>query len=239
MMVWLNEVLRATRSALLRAARTWLGRVALGVIVLATLATAAFLNPTRASYSPNAPTESIAYDEQITIPKVAGGPGSMNPVPNTLGGYAVSDQAWLPSGWTPLESGNGPGQLLVDVATVRLWRKVERYASFQYIPKSRTMDENRNKPVLDELIRDAFKCSEGTAQKISLTVYYEDGTQQLYYPWGYGAPWKRVSADTALSREMKFVCALQLTSESPKPAKLDVDRIYGTIRRVSARNAFP
>jgi hypothetical protein len=123
MMVWLNEILRATRSALSRAARTWLGRVALGVIVLATLATAAFLNPIRASYSPKAPTESIAYDEQISIPKVAGGPSSMNPVPNTLGGYAVSDQAWLPSGWTPLENGNGPGQLLVDVATVRLWRK--------------------------------------------------------------------------------------------------------------------
>jgi hypothetical protein len=206
----------------------WLGKVALGVIVLATLTTVAFLNPIRASHSPKAPTESIVYDEEISIPKVAGGPGSMSPVPNTLGGYAVSDQSWLPSGWTPLEKGNDPGQLLVDVATVRLWRNVERYASFQYIPKPHTIDENRNKLIRDELISDAFKCSEGTAQKIRLTVYYEDGTEQRYYPWRYGAPWKRVSPNTALSREMKFVCALQLTSESPKPVKLDVDRIFGT-----------
>jgi hypothetical protein len=127
MMVWLNEILRATRSALSCAMRTWLGKFALGVIVFATLATVAFL---------------------------------------------------------------------------------------KYIPKPHMIDENRNKPILDELILDAFKCSEGTAQKIRLTVYYEDGTQQLYYPWGYAAPWKRVSPDTALGREMKFVCALQLTSES-------------------------
>jgi hypothetical protein len=192
-------------------------KVFVGVIVLAALATALFLNPIRVSYSAKAPTKSIAYDEQISIPKAAGGPGSLNPVPNTLGGYAVSNQARLRSGWTPLENGDDPGQLLVDVASVRLWRKVERYASFQYVPKPGTIDENSNKPILNEEILDAFKCSEGTAQKIRLTVYYEDSTHQLYYPWGYASPWRRVSPDTALGREMKFVCALQLTSESTKP----------------------
>jgi len=161
------------------------------------------------------------FDQQIVIPKISGGSSSMNPLPNTMGGYAVTDQASLPSGWTPLMNGNDPGQLLVDVTAIRLFREVERYALFQYIPKPHTMDENRNKPISYELIFDAFKCSEGMAQKIKLTAYYEDGTQQLYYPWGYAAPWKLVSPDTALSREMNFVCAVRLTSESPTRAKSD------------------
>ena len=96
------------------------------------------------------------FDQQIVIPKVSGGAGSMNPLPNTIGGYAVSDQASLPSGWTPLMNGSDPGQLLVDVTAIRLFRKVERYALFQYIPKPHTMDENRNKPISRELIFDAF-----------------------------------------------------------------------------------
>jgi hypothetical protein len=199
-------------------------KILVGVIVLTALATSVFLNPIRVSYSAKAPTESIAYDEQISIPKIAGGPGSLNPpVPNT-----VSDEARLPTGWTPLENGNYPGQLLVDVASVRLWRKVERYASFQYIPKPGTTDENFNKPILNEEIHDAFKCSEGTAEKISLAVYYEDGTGYGYYPWGHASAWQRVSPDTALGREMKFVCAVHLTAESPASANLDQGRILGT-----------
>lgn len=151
-------------------------KVLVGVIALAALTTAVFLNPIRVSYSAKAPTKSIAYDEQISIPKAAGGLGSLNLIPNTLGGYPVSNQARLPSGWAPVENGDDPE------------------------------------------ILDAFKCSEGTAQKIRLTVHYEDSTHQLYYPWGYASPWRRISPDTALGREMKFVCALQLTSESAKRA---------------------
>jgi hypothetical protein len=211
----MNRFLLLIRSALSRALQTWRGKIGLGVIVLATLAIVAFLNPIRESEAPRVSTELVAHDQQISIPKVAGGSSSMNPLPNTLGGYAVSDKARELARWTPVKNGNDPGQLLVDVTTVRLWRKVERYASFQYIPKPHTMDENRDKTILYELILDAFKCSEGVAQKIKLTVYYEDGTQQLYYPWGYEAPWELVSPDTALSREMKFVCALPLGSESP------------------------
>jgi hypothetical protein len=108
-------------------------KLLVGVIVLAALATAVFLNPIRVSYSAKARTKSMAYDEQISIPKAAGGPGSVYPpVPNT-----AFDEARLPTGWTPLENGNDPGQLLVDLASVRLWSKVERYVSFQYIPKPR------------------------------------------------------------------------------------------------------
>jgi hypothetical protein len=108
-------------------------KVLVGVIVLAALATSIFLNPVRVSYSAKAPTKSRVYDEQISIPKVAGGPGSLHPpVPNT-----VSDEARLPTGWTPLENGNDPGQLLVDVTSVRLWREVERYATFQLHPETR------------------------------------------------------------------------------------------------------
>lgn len=217
----MNRFLRAIRSGLSRAAQSWPGKVGIGVIMLATLAIVAFLNPIRESDAPRAPSELIAHDQQISIPKVAGGPSSMNPLPNTLGGYAVSDRARELTRWTPVENGNDPGQLLVDVTTVRLWRKVERYASFQYIPKPHTMDQNRDKTILYELVLDAFKCSERVAQKIKLTVYYEDGTQQLYYPWGYAAPWELVSPESALSREMKFVCALQLSSESPASGKLD------------------
>lgn len=41
------------------------------------------------------------------------------------------------------------------------------------------------------------------------------------HPDSHAAPWELVSPDTALSREMKFICALQLRSESPASGKLD------------------
>jgi hypothetical protein len=93
------------------------------------------------------------------------------------------------------------------------------------------MDDNTSKPILYELIRDAFKCSDGTAVKLSLAVYYEDGTRLGYSPWGYAGLsdiWIRVKPGTALSREMSFVCAVELTSKSPTGAKLNEDRIFGT-----------
>jgi hypothetical protein len=46
-MIWLNRILRATRGVLSRAARTWRGKIGLGVIALATLAVVALLNPIR------------------------------------------------------------------------------------------------------------------------------------------------------------------------------------------------
>jgi hypothetical protein len=114
-MVWLNEIMRATPRALSRATRTWPGKVGLGVIFVATLAIVAFMNRIRESNAPRTPAKSIAHDQQISIPTVAGAPSSMNPVPNTLGGYAVSDQARQPIGWTPVKNGNDPGPLLLDV----------------------------------------------------------------------------------------------------------------------------
>jgi hypothetical protein len=98
------------------------------------------------------------------------------------------------------------------------------------------MDENRNRLILYELVSDTFECAERMVEKLSLIVYYEGGAQQTYYPWRYpGAnEWIPVRPDTALSREMNFVCAVELTTESSRhsiiksPSELDVDRILGT-----------
>jgi hypothetical protein len=177
-----------------------------------------------------------AFDQQIVIPKILGGASSMRPyaaAPKAADDTVdvASDYVGLASGWTSIGNGKDPSQLLVDVTSIRLWRKVERYGWFQFIPESHTIDQNRNKPILYELIWDAFKCSEGTAVKLNLTVYYEDGTQQRYFPWGYAGLagiWQRVTPDTALSREMNFICAVRLTSESPTSANFDADRILGT-----------
>ena len=168
----------------------------------------------------------ISFDQQIVIPKVPRGARSLR-----WNSSFISDEAGVASGWTPIDNGRDPGQLRVDVTSIHLWREVERDATFQFIPQPHTMDENRGKPILYELLGDSFKCSDGTAVKKSLTVYYEDGTHQDYFPWGYAALvgiWKPVARDTALSREMKFVCAVHLATPSPASANFDQDRILGT-----------
>jgi hypothetical protein len=163
-----------------RAARTWRGKIGLYVIFIAMLTIVAFLNPIRESDSRKAPTKLITYDQQIVIPKIPGGASSMRPLAEEAAD--PGDQLGLVSRWTPIKNGDDPGQLLVDVPSIHLWRKVERNAWFQYIPKPHTLDENRNKPILYELISDSFKCADGTAVKLRLNVYYEDGTQQDYFP---------------------------------------------------------
>src|SRR6267378_2419171 len=180
-------------------------------------------------------TSQNAFDQQIAIPKIPGGASSMRPLAEDAaiadGTGNTGDQVGVASRWTAIKNSDDPGQLLVDVPSIHLWRKVERSAWFQYIPKPHTMDENRNKPILYELISDSFKCAEGTAVKLRLNAYYEDGTMQPYFPWGnagLSGIWIPVRPDTALSREMKFVCAVQLTSDSTTSAKLDEDRIFGT-----------
>jgi hypothetical protein len=140
----------------------------------------------------------------------------------------VGDPVRLASGWTPLKNGNDPGQLLVDVTSIRLWRKVERNGWFQLIPKPHTMDDEQHKPILYELLNDAFNCSEGTASRPQLFMFYEDGTQQQYFPWGMADPWKSVTPGTMLDREMKFVCGVQLTSDPPTATIRDKDRLFGT-----------
>jgi hypothetical protein len=219
-MDWLNGIQSA--------ARTRLGKLGLGFIALATLVIVAWMNPIRESDAPKAQAKEIAYDQQISIPKIPGGASSMGPVvedPADLGG-----QVGVVSRWTAIKNGDDPGQLLIDLTNIHLWRKIERTGLFQYIPKAHTMDENRNRLILYELVNDTFECAEGMAEKLSLTVYYEDGAQQTYYPWRYpGAnEWIPVRPDTTLSREMKFVCAVQLASDSQTPTRLDRDRILGT-----------
>ncbi|HEY6621575.1 MAG TPA: hypothetical protein VIY68_18675 [Steroidobacteraceae bacterium] len=154
-----------------------------------------------------------SFDQEIVIPKIPGGARAMGP----LNENRVPDQR-LTSSWTPIENGNDSWQLLGNASKVRLWRKVERTGWFQYIPPAHTMDENRNKPILYEMLSDSFKCAEGVAVKLNLTVHYEDGTEQLYFPWGYAGLsgiWVPVKPDTTLRREMDFVCAVKLTPQSP------------------------
>jgi hypothetical protein len=223
----MNRLLLLAQSALSRAARTWRGKVGLGVIVLAVLAIVAFLNPVRKSEAPKAQAEKI-YDQQISIPKIPGGEKSMRPLREEVAD--AGGQLGVASRWTAIRNGDDPGQLLIDLTSIHLWRKIERTGLFQYIPKPHTMDENRNRPILYELVSDTFECAEGLAEKLTLTVYYEGGAQQTYYPWKYpGAnEWIPVRPDTTLSREMKFVCAVQLASDSQIPTRQDRDRILGT-----------
>jgi hypothetical protein len=170
-------------------------------------------------------------DQEISIPKISGDAGAM--IPQADASFTAKSNFGMTaaSGWTPIRNGKDPGQLLVDTTRLFLARKVERYGTFQYIPPPHTMDVNRNKPIRYEVIQDAFKCSDVTAVKQRLTVYYEDGTQQEYYPWGYADElgiWKPVKPGTALSREMSAVCAVELTSESTMPEKLGMDPILGS-----------
>jgi hypothetical protein len=224
-MAWLNEILRAIRDALSRAARSWRSKIGLGVAALAVLAILAFLNPIRKSDAPKAQAEKI-YDQQISIPKIPGGEKFMRPLREEIAD--AGGQLGLASRWTAIGNGDDSGQLLIDLTSIHLWRKNERTGLFQYIPKAHTMDENRNRVILYELVNDTFECSEGMAEKLSLVVYYEGGGQQTYYPWKYpGAnEWIPVRSDTTLSREMKFVCSVQLTSDSA--ASKNEDRILGT-----------
>jgi hypothetical protein len=186
----------------------------------------AFLNPIRKSDAPKAQDEKVS-DQQISIPKMPGGEKSMRPLREEAAD--AGGQLGVASRWTAIKNGDDPGQLLIDLTRIHLWRKIERNALFQYIPKAHTMDENRNRRILYELVNDSFECAEGMAEKISLIVYYDGGGQQTYYPWRYpGAnEWMPVRPDTTLSREMKFVCTVQLASDSQMPTRPDQDHILG------------
>jgi hypothetical protein len=182
---------------------------------------------------PKAPSDARlnALDQGITIPRIPGGV-TVRPVPEEPYVNRVrttEEKLGLESRWTPIAIGDDPGRLLGDVSSVHLWRKVERTGGFQYIPKLHTIDENTNKPILYELIVDSFKCAEGEAVKSGLNVYYEDGTMHPYFPWGNAAIsgiWVSVRPNSALSREMKFVCSVHLTSNSA--ASTDAGPILGT-----------
>lgn len=65
------------------------------------------------------------FDQQIVIPS-----------PNRMGRatHTDSDAAGVASGWTPMSNGNDPGQLRVDLTSIRLWRKVERCCSLRRLP---------------------------------------------------------------------------------------------------------
>ena len=227
--IWSTGFVRVTRSALTLAARSRFGKIGLGIALLALLATVAYLNPTRQSDVPKARAENL-YNQEISIPTVPSSK-SMRPRPTKdLGG-----QLGVLSRWTAIKNGGDPGLLLIDLADIHLGRNNERNALFQYIPQGHTIDENIHLPIRYELANDSFKCAEGMAQKTSLVVYYEDGSHRTYYPWRYPTvEWIPVRADSTLRREMDFVCAVELATESTEhsplipPSALDVARIVGT-----------
>jgi hypothetical protein len=191
-------------------ARSWFGKIGLGITVLALLATVAYLNPIRYSDVPKAQAVEI-YDQEISIPKVPSSK-SLRPRPNAAD---LGRQSRVLSWWTAIENGSDNGLLLIDPADIHLGRKNERNALFHYIPKAHTVDENIHLPILSELVHDSFECAEGMAQKKSLVVYYEDGSHKTYYPWRYPTvEWIPVGPDTTLRREMDFVCAAELKTES-------------------------
>ena len=225
---WLNAIVDRMQSALSLAMSTWYGKVGLGVIFLATVSIIALLNPIPRSEYPKIDAEkSVDYDQEISIPKVSGGAKSMGPLRENAAD--LGSQLGVDSRWTAINV-NDPGQLLIDLTGIHLWKKTERNARFQYIPKAHTMDENRHLLIRYSLANDSFDCGKGMAEKISLVVYYEGGGQQTYYPWRYpGAnEWVPVKPNTMLSREMEFICAVQLTAGSPMSARIDEARIFGT-----------
>jgi len=176
------------------------------------------------------PTYRINFNQQIFIPRYSASMRAQNEPPNAVDGMESLGKAGLALGWTPISSGDD-GQLLADVGDIRLWRKVERSAWFQYIPSTHTIDENRNKPILYELLNDSFKCFDKTAVKLHLDVKYEDGSWQQYFPWGYAGEleiWKPVTPGTALDREMKFICGVELASDPSITVLGDSDRLFGT-----------
>ena len=176
------------------------------------------------------PTYGINFNQQIFIPRYSGSMRAQNESPNSVGGMEAFDKTGLVLGWTPIVSGDD-GELLADVGSIHLARKVERSGWFQYIPATHTIDENRNKPIVYELVNDSFNCLDKTAAKLHLDVKYEDGSWQQYFPWGYAGEleiWKPVTRGTALEREMKFICGVQLGSE-PAPLHFgNADRLFGT-----------
>ena len=226
----LNAIADRTQSTLSLAMSSWYGKVGLGLVFLATVSIIALLNPIQRTDSPKhliMESKSIGYDQGISIPKVSGGATSRGPLVQDAGD--LGGQLGVASRWTAINV-NDPGQLLIDLTRIQLWRNIERNAWFQYIPKAHTTDDNRHLPILYELVNDSFECAEGMAEKISVVVYYEGGGEQTYYPWRYpGAnEWVPVRPNTTLSHEMAFVCGVQLTADSPPSARIDQARLFST-----------
>ncbi len=208
---------------MLKATRSWIAKIGLGITALVVVTTVALLNPVRESDSPKKAQPVKVYDQDISIPSIPV-TKSMRPRKDAADRGA---QLGVLSRWTEINNGDDPGHLRIDLTSIHLWRKIERAAWFQYIPKEHTMDENRNRLILYELVNDTFECAQGMAEKLTLIVYYEDGTEQTYDPWrSPGAQdWMPVRPGTTLSREMHAACSVELATES---SALDIDRVLGT-----------
>jgi uncharacterized protein len=135
------------------------------------------------------------------------------------------------TGWIPINNTENTGLLLIDVASLHSWKEGERYAyRVRLFPKPHTIDDKTKKPILYENMYDRFNCLDGTASKVRLSMIYEDDTAKGYYPWGMAAPWRSVTPNSVLSSEMKFVCAVELASESPAAERETDESILGTWR---------
>jgi hypothetical protein len=97
-------------------------------------------------------------------------------------------------------------KLYVDTSSIRIEAGI-RHVWDKLVPARHTMKGNANKPILYEVAKVAFNCSEETVNEQALSVYYEDGTNETVMPEALTQGWKPIPPDTVLRLEMDFVCA--------------------------------
>jgi hypothetical protein len=97
----------------------------------------------------------------------------------------------------------------VDVSSIEIVGGIRHFWD-KLFRKPHTMKgfgENANKPIIYELSKLAFNCSEETVRQQARTIYYEDGTHKIIFPRALTKGWQPIPPDTVLSDEMHFICA--------------------------------
>lgn len=106
-------------------------------------------------------------------------------------------------------SADGMEEMFVDVSSIRVAADI-RHLWDKWVPTPHTnkgFGKNANKPIIYEVAKVAFNCSEETVKEDALTVYYEDGTNETVMPEVLTKRWEPIPPDTMLSDEMRFICA--------------------------------
>jgi hypothetical protein len=106
-------------------------------------------------------------------------------------------------------SADGMEKVFVDVSSIRIVTSI-RYAWDKLVPKPHTMrgtGENANKPIIYELSKSGFNCSDETVKVEAVVIYYKDRTNESLMPEALEKGWQPAPPDTVLSDEMHFICA--------------------------------
>jgi hypothetical protein len=112
------------------------------------------------------------------------------------------------SDWVSLgKTDDGKQEIFVDVSSVRVEGDIRRaWMKFVVAPHTlRGTGPNSRKWASNSVRRDAYNCRNETHKLEALTVYFEDGTNDSYYP--SAAQWEPVAPDTVSDTVMRFVCA--------------------------------